>query len=216
MSIKVNVAPLLELAADLSKAPKSLRDLNVASCYRIGQRNIGRLKREYRRSPTTTATATRRRTGKLLDSYDSEVTQPTEGIKLAMGLVKPGTSSQVLSYAAVHEKDGSTVIRPKRGRYLAIPLPAAMTASGVARGGPRDFPNTFLIKGHGGSPIIAQAVGGKRNWSKTQVRPLFVLKRSVTVRGRPALMPVMTNYVLPEVTDAMGKNFEKLFGGAGE
>ena len=112
-------------------------------------------------------------------------------------------------YAAVHQF-GAT-IRPKRGKFLALPLP------GVARGArPRDFRDTFVAAGGGelavtksgrtrvmkrqtfeefeagpGDPSASsgQAGSGRRaiifQRTATGVRPLFLLLASVTVPARP-------------------------------
>lgn len=77
-------------------------------------------------------------------------------------------------YARIHEEGG--LIRPTRSRYLAIPLDAVKTPSGVPRGSPRDFPNTF-IRRKGGSLLIMQTQGER-------AVPLFALVSSVTIPPR--------------------------------
>jgi hypothetical protein len=78
-------------------------------------------------------------------------------------------------YARIQELGGTVV--PKKGKYLAIPLPAARTAAGVARGGPRSFPNTFFRKSKAGNLLLFQRQGKKSV-------PLFVLKQWVTLPAR--------------------------------
>jgi len=86
-------------------------------------------------------------------------------------------------YAGVHiGPAGSQVtIRPKNKKFLAIPLAAAKTAAGVARGGPLSgiWGPTFIAKG----VIFGFSGGTKGTQSKTPI-PLFVLKRSVVVPRR--------------------------------
>jgi hypothetical protein len=105
-----------------------------------------------------------------------------------MGGVTIGTN-----YAAPHfgPAGKKTKITPKTGRYLTIPLPAAMTASGVVKGRARDegvWGKTFVAKSKAGNLIIfgkgvAQKGGGAGEIQGSAV-PLFVLKESVTIKAR--------------------------------
>jgi hypothetical protein len=74
-----------------------------------------------------------------------------------------------VKYANIQETGG--VIRPKRGKYLTVPLDAARTRAGASRGSARDFPNTFVRNN-----IIYQKTG------KKTIVPLFALVRSVTIK----------------------------------
>ena len=71
-------------------------------------------------------------------------------------------------YARIHEFGG--VITPKKRQFLTIPF------SGV-KGFAGDYSDTFIAKG-----IIFQKVG-------RGIKPLFSLKRSVTIPARPYLAP---------------------------
>ena len=112
-------------------------------------------------------TILKRRTGNLANSVGSKVVTDREDIYAEVG--SGALTGGRMKYASIHEHGG--VIRPKNGKFLAIPLPAARTAGGVARGTPRSYQNTFIAKG-----IIWQRIG---NFKKTI--PLFSLKRSVTI-----------------------------------
>jgi len=81
-------------------------------------------------------------------------------------------------YAKVHigRRGKETIIKPRRAKMLAIPLPAALTGAGVIKGRPRDFDRTFIKEVHG-NPIIFQNQNGK-------AVPLFVLKHSVKIPAR--------------------------------
>lgn len=83
-------------------------------------------------------------------------------------------------YASVHvgPRGKKTVIRPRRSKYLAIPLAYAKTKAGVARGAPRDFPGTFIVRTQAGTLLIAQKLSGKG------ILPLFVLKNMVVIPAR--------------------------------
>lgn len=90
-------------------------------------------------------------------------------------------------YGRVHvgPRGQSTTIRPKTAKALAIPLKAALTASGVAKGSPRGGPwgETFIKKGiiFGKSKVMK---GTKAGGLRSQIVPLFVLKQSVTIKAR--------------------------------
>lgn len=78
-------------------------------------------------------------------------------------------------------EEGAT-IRPKRAKYLTIPLRAAKTAAGKARGSAREvgaqYESTFVRKGkRRGSRILY----GKRG---NQVTPLFVLVKRVKIKPK--------------------------------
>jgi len=79
-------------------------------------------------------------------------------------------------YASVHES-GAT-IRPKKAKYLAIPLPEALDRRGVPlKPGPRDWPNTFVAESKKGNLLIFQRRTGR-------IVPLYVLKREVKIPPR--------------------------------
>jgi hypothetical protein len=76
----------------------------------------------------------------------------------------------------VHEF-GAT-IRPKKGKYLTVPLPAALDSRGVPyRRSARDWDNTFVARSKKGNLIIFQRRG-------VQITPLYVLKTSVKIPAR--------------------------------
>lgn len=80
--------------------------------------------------------------------------------------------------ATVHER-GAT-ITPKRAKYLTIPLPPALTASGVPKKlSAREWQNTFVLKSKKGNLLIVQKVG-------KELVPLYVLKKKVTIPKRLA------------------------------
>lgn len=86
-------------------------------------------------------------------------------------------------YGAIHEFGG--IIKPVKGKFLAIPLDAAKTAAGVARGGPKDFDDTFVVTSKLGNLLIAQSDGGG------DITPLFALKEQVEIPARPYLGPAL-------------------------
>jgi len=72
-------------------------------------------------------------------------------------------------YARIHEKGGK--ITPKRAKALTIPLPGI---KGVAA----NYPDAFIIKSKAGNMLLVERKG------EAGIRPLFVLKKSVTIPAR--------------------------------
>jgi len=134
----------------------------------------------------TTSTRLRVRTGKLRASC---IPIPTE---IKEGSVEGGISFGTV-YGRVHvgPKGQTTTITPKKGKYLTIPLPAAMTGAGVARGSARQGPwgETFVAKSkETGSLIIfgkRKITSGKKVGElRGQITPLFLLLKSVRIKAR--------------------------------
>lgn len=97
-------------------------------------------------------------------------------------VLQAGESGKV-RYAAAQEY--GAVIRPVRSRYLAIPLPAARTNTGVARyPGPRSVPGLFFIRSKAGNRLLVVK-------SAKGITPMFVLKDSVTIKKQPYLRPAL-------------------------
>jgi hypothetical protein len=129
-----------------------------------------------------------RRTGDLIQS-----TRPldieNDGSKITGGVVVGE------KYAVVHfgPKGSSYTIKPTNKQFLTVPLPAALTAAGVARGHMEGPPWTFL-----GMPTFIRkgVIFGKTG--KDQIVPLFVLKASVTVPRRIDIQQDILDPMRPE------------------
>ena len=106
------------------------------------------------------------RTGYLRNTIAAKLFNYNDGIGALVG--SGARTGERAKYADILETGG--IIRPKKAKYLAIPIGEAKTKSGVPRGKPRDFKDTFIRKG-----ILFQKYG------KKSVRPLFLLKKSVTI-----------------------------------
>lgn len=113
-------------------------------------------------------TRPRVRSGRLRASISGAVRATPDGAEVS---VRAGHGATV-TYARAQEEGAS--IRP-RGRYLAIPLPAARTAAGVTRGrfvrpgGLRSVPGLFVVRGRSGRLLLCERKTGGG------IRPLFVL-----------------------------------------
>ena len=114
----------------------------------------------------------RRRTGTFSRAFDQAATgNDLESLHFAAGTIRQG-----LKYAWIQEYGGE--IRPKRAKYLTIPLEAAMTPAGVLKKPAREWPDTFVRMRRGGqSGTIFQ---------KTASGPvaLFALVKRVRIIGR--------------------------------
>lgn len=86
----------------------------------------------------------------------------------------------VVGFPAVIHEFGAT-IKPKKAKYLTIPLPAALDSKGVPlKKSPREWGNTFVARSRAGNLIIFQNRGA-------HIVPLYVLRSSVTIPPRLGL-----------------------------
>lgn len=145
---------------------------------------VSKMRTEDLSGPTTKRSVSAR-SGKLRANLKAKRAHVVAGSIVAG--VNAGTA-----YAGVHigKRGRKTTIRPKNARYLTIPLEAAKTKAGVARGSARSgmFGDTFIMKSKSGNLLIM----GKRRYQKGakagqthgNLAPLFVLKKRVVVRAR--------------------------------
>jgi len=146
-----------------------LRDIfatTIKSLRRVGQRWID-LGLDPATQENLSARILRRRTGHLAGSAHWRLEAKGNTLKLVL-------------YSAVYgpTHEFGAVIKPKRARYLTIPLPAAMTPAGVARGPARSFEGTFIKRSKAGNLVIYQHQG------KGKILPLFLLKKQVEIPAR--------------------------------
>jgi hypothetical protein len=120
----------------------------------------------------TTATTLSRRSGNLTDA----IVRSVEVMGTTMSTIEGHIGAPGIPYAKIQEEGGT--ITAKGGKFLCIPLPAALDGQGLPlKSSPRDWPNTFFAKSRAGNLIIFQRVG-------TNITPLYVLKTSVTIPPR--------------------------------
>jgi len=89
-----------------------------------------------------------------------------------------------------------------KGRMLAIPLPAARTAAGVARSGPCNMQGLVLIKSKKGNLLLVKP-GAKRKRARGAVgapappdfTPMFVLKKQVRIPARLGFATTWRGYL---------------------
>lgn len=137
----------------------------------------------------TTPTRLRTRSGRAKSSLKPLLTKQ-EGTKLTGGITIGAR------YLKTHfgNRGDIVTIKAKPGKALAIPLPAACTAAGVPRGGPRDesaFGNMHLFPVKSlrtGKVILFGQLKGQKGKNKGKLRskmvPLFLLTKSVRIKKR--------------------------------
>jgi len=150
-----------------------------------------------------------RRTGNLSQKMFSTTTEIDGGRVLVSGFGG-------VPYANIHEHGGT--VRPTKSKWLTIPVGPALTASGVAKGPARSFPDLVLLipKGLNRSPMlgkwkatgetltsdaVAQRLATRNvyqgvafNFRTGKARasifvPYFILKKSVKIPARLGFFP---------------------------
>lgn len=136
-----------------------------------------------------------RRSGQgLRDIRNSIKTLPAARLSQVSG------SIEAAGHMAIHETGGT--IRARNGGFLTIPLPAALSSSGVPlRERARDWDNTFSARSKRGSLLIFRREG-------RDVVPLYILKESIRIRPRLGLaktlgeeLPHFERRVFDEIMD---------------
>lgn len=144
------------------------------------------------------------RTGALRRSLGFAVLD--KGINSELKLFSAG-----LPYARIQEEGGT--IRPKNKRYLTVPLPAALTAAGVLKGGARLVPSGAKYKTADGDPTFIfrskrghLLVGARAKNGRTRL--LYVLKPSVTLSARLGFRETFEKITLPFLEAEMRRALE--------
>ena len=122
-----------------------------------------------------------------------------------------GTTWETLSgsvggrkYLGIHEYGGT--IKPKRVRFLTIPLPDALGPRGTSPPFARQWKNTFVKKTRRGHLLVYQTRG------KGQVVPLYILVDKVRIPPRLGLRDEMQKqlpYFLDRAADRVVADFDK-------
>lgn len=212
LAITVN-ARQLEHALEL--APKRMRDELRTVLLKVGIAHENIVKRNrfggYRGGiigPQLPNSRLQRRSGALAQAYKMDPPSAT-GLEMTSAIRK-GMKGSV--YAKMQEFGGT--VKPKKGKFLTVPLPAALTPSGVLKGRYRirrsggsasgyttDAGDTFLFKSKRGALLIGikerraayssgVAVGYTEREAtsgrgkKRELKAFYVLKRSVTIKPR--------------------------------
>lgn len=145
-------------------------------------------------------TGLNRRSGNLAGGFNAATTETTEGADLSVWVTGPAKA-----YARIQEFGG--VIKPINGKYLWIPIAGNVDPTGNARikpseaidaGGFIDWRGPIFFGKNGKRGL--NAVGGIRS-----ITPLFVLKRSVTLKPRMGASPLFRQKM-----DELGKRLGEI------
>lgn len=166
-----------EYSAKLRKAQKQIGPAILQECARLAQSGLGAVRRRL------TGEVLKYRSGALRRSADGEAKVISNGWQIEL---RAGEGPDKVKYARIHEMGGT--ITPKRGRFLAIPLPPVLNARGIAKSKPRDQALTFVPIHGGAAGLLVKPSGrGKR---RAFVAHWFLAPR-VTIPARPYLKPSM-------------------------
>ena len=169
---------LTQIADRIDRVPNAIRLAVRQGVTELGRRGQRLVKEGYLSGERLAV-----RTGNLRSSVTmaTESTSSSERVYL-----RAGGGQRDVRYAALQEYGGTVV--PVNAQYLAIPLAAAKTRAGVSRyASPRDVPGLFIIKSKAGNLLLV-----RRKGKKNKLEPMFVLKKSVTIRGKHYMRDALT------------------------
>lgn len=172
IKVEVDVSKLNRM----SRATKSEIMQALLDVFGAEGKNMVRYMRSRYLTGGTSSTRLRSRSGDLVRSLQPLLQKV--GTTVTTG-VRVGARGKARAYASVHMAKRGTVttISAKRTQYLAIPLGPVLDQRGVARGGPRDYTDTFVIRSRRGNLLIVQKSGDG-------ITPLFLLRKSVRIKAR--------------------------------
>jgi len=144
--------------------------------------------------------AIKRRTGQLSRSVDGWMARSLEGV---VGVIRDAATAK---YAWLLGDERKT-IRPVRAKFLTIPIGENLTSSGAARfSSPRQMPEGFFVRSKKG--LFFGYKRGKRG----KFRPMFSLRKSVTITGSNALYDGVLDSV-DKISDSIEAEISKQTGG---
>jgi len=182
ITVKVNSQRFRDL---LKRTPGIINDgLNVTA-NQVGIDFERRFKKDRMKRSSDAIDGLRTRTGNLSQKFTRAVISEGNTRTLALGF-------SGVPYARIHEFGGT--IRPKRAKWLTIPVGPALTASGVARGPARSFNLKFVPV----SKAFALLVGTAGKGKKAAEAVFFVLVKSVKLRPRLGFYAYHRAYFAPK------------------
>ena len=193
---------LTEAAARLERVPGRLRARVARDVTALGKRA-----ERYAKEGLLSGQRLRVRSGRLRASIATEIEEGADYVDLKL---RAGAGPRPIRYAAQREYGGT--ITPVRAKMLAIPLPPALTAAGVAKMAPRDLVGGFVWR-----TMTGRLVLGRREGRRGRPVAYFLLVRSVTQTGAYYLrdtMDLMRQAVPDVLQSAVDAELRGVFGGA--
>lgn len=124
-----------------------------------------------------------RRTGALAKSVESHVVTGSGRSNVTIG-------SRGELGGRLRLLDEGGIVRPNRGKFLAIPVGDNLRGGVPQYSSPRDVPfDTFVKFGSKGASIFGRTEGGG------DPQLLFVLRKQVTIKGKHFMKPVLGEFV---------------------
>ena len=124
--------------------------------------------------------------------------------------------SAAAGYAKLQETGKPRPLKPKRRRYLRIPLPGAMTGSGVVRAENKPMKSGSGWRTAGGKKTFVRENNGKaivyRKDGGDRITPLFLLKASVRVKPRLGMERTLKKVMkreLPHIASSLAKTLTR-------
>lgn len=124
------------------------------------------------------------RTGKLMNSIP-ESKKIEEKHKGNLDTITGSLGPQGVKYAAIHEFGGRI---DSKGKALMFPVSENRRRDGTPRVMLDEVPDEDLVWLKG---MVFRMIGGKRKGHPGRLKPLFLLRKSVTIPARPYLRPAL-------------------------
>lgn len=168
---------MAEVITDISRAQakiKALLGIDQLALRKLGNWQTTTVAILKRRAQMMQKSGAGRKTGHLARNIGAKTVQTRQGVGSLVGTGGEVGQKPVV-YASIQDKGGT--IRPKRKKWLAVPLPGT-------KGIPENFPDSFIVKSKAGRLLIVQRKwmkvrGGANSRQTSDLVPLFVLKKEV-------------------------------------
>lgn len=168
----------MQLTADTSKARERLAEL-AAMDVPIRKRMSWYMSKLVLQAKihATRGEILKAKTGQLGRNVSGRVGGDKNTVDVVVGTGIP--PNKPVAYASIHEYGGK--ITPKRAKNLTIPLPGV-------KGVIRDYQDGFFLKSKTGKVLYCirdwKKVKGGENYKSAGIRPLFLLRKEVTIPAR--------------------------------
>ncbi len=151
--------PIIDLTPDVQEMFRDILD-TVASA--LSQRHSSGWSPGVTRPKGERTGRLNRRSGRMIQSIFRSIEVRTD---------KDEVTGTIGGNIAARSHEFGAMIRPRRAKMLAIPLPGAMSARGVPlRPKPRDWPNLFVITSKKGNLLLVRKVAGR-------IQPMYLLTK---------------------------------------